>query len=442
MTVLTDAYSALRHHRYAKRFPDVIALAVVALIAAMVAVRLFNGQTIVLGRETIVRDLPMWTYLGERLHSLELPAWNPFQFGGIPFAADPASGWMYLPVVILFALFSVTKATAALLVAHFAIAGIGIFIFARVIGIERPAAATAGIAFISSNWFYTASFSDPTQVAVASWLPWALLFTELAIRPETLFRRIAFTGLAAASFSQILGIWYGNGAFYAVILLVAWLAYRTLVETWGDEIGLQRHLIDLAIVLAGVIVWTVGLGAAGLFPRALAEKTSQFSLPIVDFSGWNLGKALTGDGAASPGDVVIYLAIIGAFVAGRKFCNPFFIGAVILAFLVETDQFMVVGSLPIAILAGIGVTMLITKPVPDRQGVIAIGAMVVVFLATLFSANHMTETERMVEFALVVALSALILARDMSSWRYLLIAFALLFHATMLLDRVDLLKYG
>src|SRR5580765_5936568 len=46
--------------------------------------------------------LPNFCYLGTSLSHGTLPVWNPYVMGGLPFAADPQSGWMYLLPTALF----------------------------------------------------------------------------------------------------------------------------------------------------------------------------------------------------------------------------------------------------------------------------------------------------------------------------------------------------
>src|SRR5438093_9554449 len=38
---------------------------------------------------------PTWCFLGKSLAAGHIPAWNPHVMGGVPFAADPQSGWGY-----------------------------------------------------------------------------------------------------------------------------------------------------------------------------------------------------------------------------------------------------------------------------------------------------------------------------------------------------------
>src|ERR671914_464391 len=49
--------------------------------------------------------LPRWSFLGRAVAAGELPLWNPFEMAGYRFAADPQSGWLYLPAMVLFGSF-------------------------------------------------------------------------------------------------------------------------------------------------------------------------------------------------------------------------------------------------------------------------------------------------------------------------------------------------
>ena len=57
-----------------------------------------NGG-IVVGKDTVTQYYPWYSYLGERLRSGDIPAWNPYQFSGASLAAEPLSGWTYLPAM-------------------------------------------------------------------------------------------------------------------------------------------------------------------------------------------------------------------------------------------------------------------------------------------------------------------------------------------------------
>ncbi|MDQ3856213.1 MAG: hypothetical protein M3281_07460, partial [Chloroflexota bacterium] len=54
------------------------------------------------GLDSSVFFYPMFSYLGQSLRAGDIPQWNPWLLSGAPFAADPQSGWMYLPAMLLF----------------------------------------------------------------------------------------------------------------------------------------------------------------------------------------------------------------------------------------------------------------------------------------------------------------------------------------------------
>ena len=77
-----------------------------ALICASVLTVLylfaFRGRLSIQYPDVLPFWLPSYCFLGKSLASGAIPAWNPHVMGGVPFAADPQSGWMYLPAMALF----------------------------------------------------------------------------------------------------------------------------------------------------------------------------------------------------------------------------------------------------------------------------------------------------------------------------------------------------
>src|SRR5215217_5915624 len=67
------------------------------LLFALTAVTdsdLFRTEDI-LGSDAATQYYPFYYFLGESLRSGSIPGWNPYQFSGTPFAADPLSGWAF-----------------------------------------------------------------------------------------------------------------------------------------------------------------------------------------------------------------------------------------------------------------------------------------------------------------------------------------------------------
>src|SRR5882762_4195783 len=83
--------------------PALLGVAVVGAFTLVSQWDLLFGQMLV-GMDTATAFYPWYTFLGEQLRSGHVPVWNPHTFSGSPFAADPESGWMYLPAMLAFAL--------------------------------------------------------------------------------------------------------------------------------------------------------------------------------------------------------------------------------------------------------------------------------------------------------------------------------------------------
>ena len=65
------------------------------LLAATIGLLFWNRATFdiwIARHDNLTAYLPWWSYLGERLSAGQIPGWNPHQFSGIPFLADPQSG--------------------------------------------------------------------------------------------------------------------------------------------------------------------------------------------------------------------------------------------------------------------------------------------------------------------------------------------------------------
>src|SRR5580765_3654979 len=69
--------------------------------------------------------LPRWCSMGTEVFAGHVPTWLPNQFGGVPFASDPQSGWAYLPVMLLFGLTSCSRALGLIITLNPLLAGLG-----------------------------------------------------------------------------------------------------------------------------------------------------------------------------------------------------------------------------------------------------------------------------------------------------------------------------
>jgi hypothetical protein len=237
-----------------KRWADSDAVQV-TLLAGMVLVGEWDviaGPNI-LSADTATAFYPWFAFLGDSLRSGRVPAWNPHQFSGTPFAADPESGWMYLPAMLMFGLFSLPIAAKGFIVLQALLAALFTYTLARTLGALAVAATFAGATYALSGFLFGHGLCCFAYASVAVWLPLIVLGAERAMRSSGLLHRLTWWSIAGLGLSQEFAAWLGQGTYYAVLLLGAYLLYGARLR------GLLHG--------AGILAFAVALGAAGLLPR-------------------------------------------------------------------------------------------------------------------------------------------------------------------------------
>ena len=122
-----------------RRHADLAAVLVLFALTVGGEGDLFRDE-ISLGMDAATQYYPWYYFLGESLRSGSIPGWNPYQFSGTPFAADPLSGWTYLPAMVLFTLFPLVVAVKGLMFSHLLLAGLSTYALARTLGMDFPGA--------------------------------------------------------------------------------------------------------------------------------------------------------------------------------------------------------------------------------------------------------------------------------------------------------------
>lgn len=173
--------------------------------------------------------LPRWTYLGDALSAGRIPLWNPFEMAGYRFAADPQSGWLYLPPMALFSTLGPGAAFRAVIVANPLIAGLGLYAFLRIEGISRAAATAGGLSIAMIMAASTIAVSLPFAGALA-WTTVLLVGAAGYRRATRWSRRLLWMGLGGLAWSQVACAHMSHGLVVATTLVTAYL----LVGAVGD----------------------------------------------------------------------------------------------------------------------------------------------------------------------------------------------------------------
>jgi hypothetical protein len=172
--------------------------------------------------------------------------------------------------------------------------------------------------------------------AVETWIPVAFLGIELATRARTWFSRVAWWTVAGFAISQMLGVWLGQGAYYGLLAIGAYTAYRTLIWPPNRDDGLRDRLANAAIHGVAILAIGFGLAAGGILPRldvvSGAYLNGDYSSVNGFSSGWvNLRVPIDyllsmdkSEGRWYMGGAVFALAVLAPFVARLRYATPFF----------------------------------------------------------------------------------------------------------------------
>jgi len=284
----------LRRSRHAARpSGDLAALAaLLAIIAVTVGFR-FVYDNWLAQFDIFSYFLPNYGYVGARIRALQVPAWNPYFSSGTPIAGDASGGWMYLPVMVAFALFTnVGTAMKVMVLLQTLIGGIATYMFGRRLGLYPLAALFAASALAVGPALYDATGQSTVIGQISAWVPVGLVGAEYAMHACRWSARLAWSGLCGVALVEMFAAW-PQGFIYGTMLVAGWYAYRGLLAPIPGNgprtVQFARALISGAV--AGV--FALDFGAAAILPRLdfLAQST---------IAGANYAGALGGSYIAHP----------------------------------------------------------------------------------------------------------------------------------------------
>lgn len=226
-----------------------------ALICASVLTVLhlfaFRGRISIQYPDVLPFWLPTYCFLGKSLASGAIPAWNPHAMGGVPFAADPQSGWMYAPAMALFSGLPCDVAIRWFIVLQPVLAGLGLFWFLRGEGISRPAATVGGLALAlplaGSHLVLNLPFAG-----TLAWTPMVLAAASRYLSARKWHRRLLWLGLTGGAWGQVAAANLSDGLVIATAALGVFVAARSIRDVRRGDRSTKE-----ALVLAGLLV--VGL---------------------------------------------------------------------------------------------------------------------------------------------------------------------------------------
>ncbi|HEX4336301.1 MAG TPA: YfhO family protein [Polyangiaceae bacterium] len=258
------------------------ALFFLGLLAAYFLV-FIRAELVDLGRPSLWSSFDLESYFLPRFwfgaHSLlhgELPLWNPYEFGGLPFLATGQPSVFYPPTILFFGLLPRVTAHWTYLVFHYVLAAWAMFYFLRTEKLNHVAAFVGVAMWIFSVPVLSSNYHPP-RIGHMAWVPWVFAFAERA----GLGNRRAFVALALVVTLQITCGYPEFAMDEAVLLtvhaLVCWRSGR-----WTEPPWKTLPKIGAAFILGvlGAAVQLVPLGELGrLSNREHMAPTGTFAFP-------------------------------------------------------------------------------------------------------------------------------------------------------------------
>lgn len=154
-----------------RRALGLAALIVLALDAAFYFRVLGLGE-VFFSRDMALYHVPLTELVFSAWRSLELPAWNPYLFGGVPLAGE-VSVAPYYPLHLVLLGLSGSKALALSVVLHHVLASLGALVLVRRLTGSALAGCVAGVC-LGLCGYAVSMDSNPLFLRSLAWLPWAL----------------------------------------------------------------------------------------------------------------------------------------------------------------------------------------------------------------------------------------------------------------------------
>jgi hypothetical protein len=216
-----------------------IATAIIAL--PMVVLQPIWTDPVSAGEDDLGYYYPLRKMVGQELAAGRLPLENPLEATGGVLMSDPQSAVMY-PPTWLFAFMQPKLAYSLSIFLGFALAGGGMWLYMRKLGLRLPAAAVGTLAFMFCG-FLIGHRVHLSVLHTAGWLPWGLWCID-SLRDKP--RRAALAMPAVALMALTAGHWPT-----LIHVGIIWTAYLLLrARPFWRSVGIAAGAVAIAAVIA------------------------------------------------------------------------------------------------------------------------------------------------------------------------------------------------
>jgi len=204
----------------------------------------------------------------ESIKQGDFPLWNPYQFCGHPFIANPQHAALY-PFNALFFILPFDVAFNTIIILHFFLGGLFTYLFLRDLKVNPSGALVSGLIFMLSGYFLSVH-SLLTILLSSVWTPLIMMFFRRAINKKGLKNEMFTAIFITLSFlGGGIEIVYGN-----IFVLLFMVIFFPLLHTAfvGDKPRRYRFIYNVSIYwehirsLLIVSILFLFLSAVQLFP--------------------------------------------------------------------------------------------------------------------------------------------------------------------------------
>ncbi|MGH2660215.1 MAG: YfhO family protein [Actinomycetota bacterium] len=242
------------------------ALAGPALIVAssLVAMRAFAFANLLTNQHPDILSfwLPRSCLMGRSLSAGHVPLWNPYEMAGSPFAADPQSGWLYLPWMLLSWLLPCGAGLRAFIVLQPILAGLGLYWFLRRERLHRTAATAGGLSLAMMIAASNVAISLPFAGTLA-WTPLVLVGASGFLSADRWARRLPWLALGAVAWGQVASAHLSHGLVMCTAIVTAFVVARSINEVRTGA----RSVAPAALLALGFLAFLPLANLAILMPR-------------------------------------------------------------------------------------------------------------------------------------------------------------------------------
>jgi hypothetical protein len=178
---------------------------------------LFDGRYLLTERDLGLYFIPPRSFWVESIKHGSFPLWNPFQFSGQPFLANPQHGMLY-PLNIVFFFLPFDIAFNGVIILHFFLGGLFTYLLLKDLKVNSAGSLISGLIFMLSG--YLLSVHSLLTILLSSiWTPLIMMFFRRAINGQGLRNEIFVAILITISFlGGGIEIVYGN--FFVLLIMV------------------------------------------------------------------------------------------------------------------------------------------------------------------------------------------------------------------------------